>query len=175
MRLHQLKVEYQSSEDRLLLRLASEDGAEVLFSVTRRVTRFLWQVLLEMAQSAPEIRLQANPDARHAMLGMRHEAALSQANFSERYDDMTRERPLGAEPLLVSRLERKRDEAGQHVLGLFPVSGQGVFLTMDEALLHGMVKLLENGAAKADWALDLRISPYVLPLHTDSQGLPTLN
>lgn len=175
MRLHQLKVEYQSSEDRLLLRLASEEGAEVMFSVTRRVTRFLWQVLLDMAQSAPEIRAQANPEARHAMLGMRHEAALSQANFGEQYDDLARERPLGADPLLVSRLERKRDEAGNHVLGLFPVSGQGVFLTMDDALLHGLVKLLENGATKAEWALDLRISPYILPSLTDSQGIPILN
>ncbi|HKY00920.1 MAG TPA: hypothetical protein VJM53_00035, partial [Burkholderiales bacterium] len=68
MRLFQVKVEFQSGEDRLLLRLASEDDNEVLLWLTRRVARYLWQLLLDMAQSAPEIQLQANPEARHALL-----------------------------------------------------------------------------------------------------------
>lgn len=175
MRLHQLKLEYQSAEDRLLLRLASEEQAEVLLWLSRRMSKYVWQTLLDMAQSALEIQLQTNPEARYAMLGFRHEAALSQANFEDLYDDMPRERPLGAVPLLITRLEKKRDDDGRNVLGLFPISGQGVYITLDEALLHGLIKLLENGAAKADWGLDLRLSPYVLPVHPDHELLPTLN
>ena len=176
MRLFQVKVEFQSGEDRLLLRLASEDDNEVLLWLTRRVARYLWQLLIDMAQSAPEIQLQANPEARHALLGFKHEAALSQANFEDMYDELPRDYPLGREPLLVCRLEKKRDDAGQHVLGLFPVDGQGIYLTLDDALLHGLVKLLENGVNKADWALDLRMRRYnLLPIHIDGEGHPTLN
>ena len=175
MRLYQIKIEYQSGEDRLLLRLASEDDNEVLMSLTRRVSRYLWQLLIDMAQSAPEIQLQANPEARHALFGFKHEAALSQANFDDMYDELPRDYPLGREPLLVSRLEKKRDDAGQHMLGLFPIEGEGIFLTLDDALLHGLVKLLENGVNKADWALDLRVTPYPVPMYREGEGHPTLN
>jgi hypothetical protein len=173
MRLHQVKLEYKAAEDRLLMRLAGEDDTEVLLYITRRVVKYLWHVLLDMARSAPDIQLQASDEARYALLGLRHEAALAQANFSERYDDVPRERPLGAQPILVGRMEKKRDEAGQHVLGMFPIEGEGVYLTLDDSLLHGFMKLVENGVAKADWSLDLRLSPYILPMHAGGETHPT--
>lgn len=175
MRLHQVKLEYKAAEDRLLLRLAGEDDTEVLLYITRRVVKYLWQVLLDMARSAPDIQLQASDEARYALLGLRHEAALAEANFNQRYDDVPREQPLGSLPLLVGRLEKKRDEAGQHMLGLFPAEGEGIYLTLDDSLLHGFMRLVENGVTKADWALELRLSPYILPIGAAGESHPTLN
>ena len=62
MRLHQLKVEYRPEEDRLLMRLATDTGAEVLLWLTRRCIARLWPVLLGMAQAVPEVQLQHNPE-----------------------------------------------------------------------------------------------------------------
>ena len=66
MRLHQLKVEFRPEEDRLLMRLATDTGAEVLLWLTRRCVKRLWPLLMNMAQATPEIAVQPNPEARRA-------------------------------------------------------------------------------------------------------------
>lgn len=176
MRLHQIKLEYVAEEDRLLLRLAADQDAEVLVWLTRRYVKHLWQTLLDMAQAVPEIMLQPNPEARCALLGFRHEAAISSANFAQRYEeDVRRAHPLGVVPLLVTRIQRRHDEGGNQVLGLFPAEGQGVHLTLDEGLLHGMVRLIENGVDKANWDLSLKLTRYLLPIIFEDDGRPTIN
>lgn len=175
MRLHQLKLEFNAEHDRLLLRLSTDSGAEVLLWLTRRCVKRLWPVLLGMAQAKPEIALQANPEARKALLGMQHEKALSQADFSKPYQEVPRERPLGTEPLLVSRIQPRRDPQGRHVLGLLPTQGQGVHITLDEGLLHGFAKLMQNAVAKTDWDLELKLPDAIAPVALAEGGRPTLN
>jgi hypothetical protein len=175
MRLHQLKVEFNAEQDRLLLRLSTDSGAEVLLWLTRRCVKRLWPVFLGMAQARPEIALQANPEARRALLGFQHEKALSQADFSKPYQEAPRERPLGTEPLLVSRIQPRRDQQGRHVLGLLPTEGQGVHITMDDGLLHGFAKLMQNAVAKSDWDLALKLPDPVAPAPVEDGGRPTIN
>lgn len=175
MRLHQLKLEFNAEHDRLLLRLSTDSGAEVLLWLTRRCVKRLWPVVLAMALEKPEIQQQANPEARKALLGFQHEKAIAQADFSKPYQEQPRARPLGMEPLLVSRIQPRRDPQGRHVLGLLPTQGQGVHVTMDEALLHGFVKLLQNAVAKAEWELALRLPDPVAPPPVTEGGRPTIN
>ncbi len=173
MRLHQLKLEFNAEHDRLLLRLSTDSGAEVLLWLTRRCVKRLWPVLISMAQAKPEIQLQPNPDARKALLGFQHEKAVAQADFSKPYEEVPRERPLGAEPLLVTRIQPRVDAQGRHVLGLLPTEGQGVHITLDEGLLHGFVKLLQNAVQKAEWDLEFVLPQVAAP--TEVEGRPTIN
>jgi len=175
MRLHQLKVEYRPEEDRLLMRLATDTGAEVLLWLTRRCIARLWPVLLGMAQAVPEVQLQHNPEARKALLGFQHEKAIRQANFSKPYEEAERERPLGAEPLLITRIQPRRDQQGRNVLGLLPAAGQGVHLTLDENLLHGLMKLLQNAVKKSEWSLDFALPAGITPVADVAGGHPTIN
>src|SRR5512147_435454 len=175
MRLHQLKLEFNAEHDRLLLRLSTDSGAEVLLWLTRRCVKRLWPVLLGMAQAKPEIALQPNPEARKALLGFQHEKAISQADFSKPYEEAPRERPLGTEPLLVSRIQPRRDPQGRHVLGLLPTEGQGVHITLDDGLLHGFVKPLQNAVAKAEWDLDLKLPDSMAAPPVAESGRPTIN
>lgn len=175
MRLHQLKLEFNAEHDRLLLRLSTDSGAEVLLWLTRRCVKRLWPVVLTMALEKPEIQQQANPEARKALLGFQHEKAVSEADFSKPYQEAPRERPLGMEPLLITRIQPRRDPQGRHILGLLPSQGQGVHVTMDEALLHGFVKLLQNAVAKAEWDLSLKLPDPVAPMPVTEGGRPTIN
>ena len=109
MKLQQIKIDFHPEQDRLLLRLASEDRSEILLWLTRRCVRLLWPLLMKTAESAPGIELQPMPDARQALLGMQHERALSQADFSRPYQNGERARPLGAEPVLVTRIDSARN------------------------------------------------------------------
>src|SRR5688572_24643859 len=135
MRLHQLKLEYVAEQDRLLLRLSTEQNAEVLVWLTRRCVKRLWQVLLDIAHAIPEVALQANAEVRNALLGFRHAAAVSEADFDQRYAEAQRVYPLGTEPLLISRVEARNGETGPRVLSLYPECGEGVHVNLDEKLL----------------------------------------
>jgi hypothetical protein len=166
MRLHQLKLDYVAEEDRLLLRVSTDTQLEVRLWLTRRALRLLWSLLLQMMRSAPEIALQSNPQARDALVDMQREQALSRANFAEPFEEAPRDMPLGAEPILVTRIRADKDVKGNQVLGLLPQQGQGIHLTLDNTLLHSLCKLVQNAVAKADWDIVLELP--ALPATADA-------
>jgi hypothetical protein len=68
MRLHQIKIDYVSEQDRLLMQLATSDANEVRMWMTRRFVKVLWPLLIKLAEEAsPRIRTQADPEARLAL------------------------------------------------------------------------------------------------------------
>jgi hypothetical protein len=157
MRLHQIKLDFIPEQDRLLLRVSTDNQLEVRLWLTRRALRLLWPLLVQMVRSSPEIMLQSNPEARDALVGMQHEQALSRANFAESFEESPRTMPLGAEPILVVHIQSSKDGEGNHVLGLLPQQGPGVHLTLDNTLLHSFCKLVQDAVAKSDWNLALEL------------------
>jgi len=157
MRLHQLKLDFIPEQDRLLLRVSTDNRLEVRLWLTRRMLRLLWPLLVQMVRSSPEVALQSNPQARDALVGMQHEKALSRANFAKSFEELPREMPLGAEPILVAHLQASKDGEGNQVLGLLPQQGQGIHLTLDNTLLHSLCKLLQNAVAKSGWDIALEL------------------
>jgi len=94
MRLHQLKVDYEAEQDRLVMLVATNEGVELRLTLTRRFVKLLWPLLVKLAEEAsPRIRTQANPEARKALLGLEHEHAVSKADFSKPYDAGESARP----------------------------------------------------------------------------------
>ena len=138
--------------------VATSDGVEVRLSLTRRFVKLLWPLLVKLAEEAsPRIRTQANPEARKALLGIEHEQAVSKANFSLPYDDSSRATPLGADPLLLARIQTGHDRNGQPVVALHPAQGQGITLTFDSVLLHSVCRLLQAAVKKSDWDMELKL------------------
>lgn len=157
MRLHQLKLDFIPEQDRLLLRVSTDNQLEVRLWLTRRALRLLWPLLLQMVRSSPEIARQSNAEARDALVAMQHERALSRADFAKSFDELPREMPLGAEPILVARMKTRRDDKDNQILSLLPQQGQGIHLTLDNTLLHSFCKLLQNAVAKSDWDVPLEL------------------
>ncbi|MFH1044420.1 MAG: hypothetical protein V1796_05090 [Pseudomonadota bacterium] len=176
MRLHQLKLDFIPEHDRLLLRVSTDNQLEVRLWLTRRALRLLWPLLVQMVRSSPEVARQSNPEARDALVGMQHQQALGRADFAKSFEEAPREMPLGAEPILVARIQSNRDGDGNQVLGLLPQQGQGIYLTLDNTLLHSFCKLVQNAVAKSDWNLVLELPTLRAPLAMDEVTLPkTLN
>ena len=157
MNLHQIKIEFVAEHDRLLLRISTSDGKEVLMWLTRRCVRLLWPGLVSLAQVSPDVAVQSHPEARQAVLGMRHEAALEKADFSRPYEEAARDRPFGAEPVLVARMQSRALGNGQFVLALLPREGQGINLTLDETLLHSFCRLIQGAVEKSEWDMKLAL------------------
>jgi len=172
MRLHQLKLDFIPEQDRLLLRVSTDNQLEVRLWLTRRALRLLWPLLLQMARASPEIALQSNPQARDALVGMQHERALRQANFADAFEETPRAMPLGAEPILVARIRTSRDEQGNQVLALLPQQGQGIHLTLDNTLLHSLCKLLQNAVAQSEWDIALDLPTLLLQSEAGDAAAP---
>ena len=163
MKLHQLKIDFNAEHDRLLMLVSTDDGSEVRMWLTRRFMKLLWPLLVKLAEEAsPRIRTQPNPEARKALLNIEHEQAVSKANFAQPYDDSLRATPLGAEPLLLARIQTGHDPNGHPVVALHPTEGQGVTLTLDPVLLHSVCRLLQAAVKKSDWDMELKL-PGVEP------------
>ncbi|MGP1678013.1 MAG: hypothetical protein ACTS8S_11130 [Giesbergeria sp.] len=172
MRLYQLKLDYIPEQDRMLLRASTDNQFEVRLWLTRRALRLLWPLLVQMLRSSPEVARQSNPQARDALVGMQHEQALRQANFADAFEETAREMPLGAEPILVARMQTKKDDSGNHVLGLLPQQGQGMHLTLDNTLLHSFCRLLQNAVAKSDWDIVLEMPALRSQINADDAAAP---
>lgn len=153
-------MEYQAEQDRLLMRIASGENQEVLLWLTRRCVKLLWQALSGLVRSIPEIATQSHPEAKSALMGMRHESALANSDFSKPYE-APREHPLGDAPILVGRIQT-RTEGASFVVTLLPMNGQGINLNLDERLLHSLCGLLQKSVQKADWDMQLLL-PGVAP------------
>ncbi len=174
MRLHQLKLDFIPEHDRLLLRVSTDSQQEVRLWLTRRALRLLWPLLVQMVRASPEAAQQSNPQARDALVGMQHEQALSKADFAKPFEEAAREMPLGAEPILVARMQSNKDDKGNQVLGLLPQKGQGIHLTLDNTLLHSFCKLVQNAAAKADWDIALELPALLAQKETVDPALPKI-
>ena len=173
MKLKQIRIEFSPLQDWLLMRIATDANTEVLLWLTRRCVKLLWPALMGLAQKSPDILLQSHPDAKTALLGMRHEAAVQKGDFSQPYDETALVRPLGQEPMLVSKIQTRREDSGQFVLSLMPEQGQGINVALDEALLHSLCKLLQTVVSSAQWELELKL-PGVAPVPGEGAGV-TLN
>ena len=175
MRLHQLKVEYDAEQDRLLMLVAAAEGVELRLALTRRFVKLLWPLLVKLAEEAsPRIRTQANPEARRALLGLEHQHAVSKADFTKPYDPAGAERPLGDAPLLLARIQTGHDRNGQPVVALHPAQGQGVTLSFDSVLLHSVCRLLQAAVKKSDWDMELKL-PGVALEETPERARRTIN
>ena len=164
MKLRQLKIDFNPEGDRLLMQLSTSEGAEMRLWLTRRFVKLLWPLLVQMAEdSSPRIKTQANPEARKALLNIEHEQAVSKANFAKPYDDSARATPLGAEPLLLARIQTGRDPNGLPVLALHPAEGQGLTLSFDSVLLHSVCRLLQAAVKKTDWDVELKLPGVEAP------------
>jgi hypothetical protein len=176
MRLHQLKVDYDAEQDRLLMLVATSEGVELRLALTRRFVKLLWPLLVKLAEEAsPRIRTQASPEARKALLGLEHEYAVSRADFSKPYDaGEAAARPLGETPLLLARIQTGHDRNGQPVVALHPAEGQGITLTFDSVLLHSVCRLLQAAVKKSDWDMELKL-PGTEPREEGGERVRTLN
>ena len=173
MSLHQIKLDFDPEQDRLVMCIATNDGKEVALWLTRRCVKLLWPLLVKMVEASPSIQLHgASAEARAALLGLEHEKAMQQADFSKPYQGGL-ERPLGTEPILVARVQAGRDESGKHLLSLLPARGAGINLSLADALLHSCCKLLQNAVARAEWDMRLEFPAALIP--AEPSGARVLN
>ena len=161
MSIHQIQIGHDETEDRLLLRMSTTDNCEFRFWLTRRFTKRLWPMLVKMLEWDRAVTQQVDPETRHTVLDLQHEAYSQQADYTKTFEEHAQGAPrrlvLGEAPVLLATAKGTKRDGGGHTLSLHPLKGQGVDINLDTRLLHIFTRLLREQVAKTDWDVNLAL------------------
>ena len=157
MNIYQLSVNHDEREDRLLLRLNTQDGQEFRFWLTRRMA-----IRLLPAMDKSLVRLEAaqpglaatDAPSQQMLTELKRDAFLQTADFATPYAAKPQQLPLGDEPLLVTDVQLTLQANGSLQV-IFQKKTDSATpscqLNLQAPLVHGMVHLIHQSMAKADW------------------------
>lgn len=166
MGIHQLSVNHDERQDRLLLRVNTQEGEEFQFWLTRRMVARLLPAIenaigtLETQRSGV---LVADAPTRQMLTEMQREAFVQQADFKTPYTaPQSAQLPLGELPLLVTDVQLS--VLPQPLLQLVlqdhsQPPGRQCQLQLVPQLVHGLLHLTQQAMAKADWGLGAAQAP----------------
>ncbi len=159
----QLNLTFVPIEDRLLFRIASgKPGAmeEYRLWLTRRFVGLLWKALDQILDIYSEMDPRIPPEGKKAVRQFQQSAALSQTDFKTPYQAENVTAPLGADPLLIYKLQSRKSADGQQILSLEAATGQVINITLSVQLIHSLRKLIADAIKEAGWNL-INVSPIV--------------
>ena len=169
MNIHQLSVSYEERQDRLLLRLNTQDQQEFRFWLTRRMSLRLLpaidQSVARLEASQPGV---AAPDttSQKMLTELKRDAFLQKADFSTPFEAKAERKPLGEEPLLITDAQLSLQAGGGLLITFQEKSAEGAVkscqLNLQASLVHGLIHLIQQALVKADWALTSTPAPVIV-------------
>ena len=158
MSIHQLSVHHDERQDRLLLRLNTQDQQEFRFWLTRRMTL---RLIPAIEQSA--VRLEAaqpgvaatDVPSQHLLSELKRDAFLKKADFATPFENRATQWPLGVEPMLITDAHLTIKPGGALEMAFEdksdPAHARSCQLHLQVSLVHGMVHLIQQAIEKAEW------------------------
>lgn len=151
--LHQLNMEYSPSQDRLVLKINTIDKQEARLFLTRRFTRELWDALIKVIGQQPEIKEQANPDVKKAMMAFKQDAKTKEESFERAYEGGDAF-PIGEVPALVTGFKFVPKGPDGHPRMVFVTDQkQEIGIPGTESIVYSVAKLLSQAVAVTGWDL----------------------
>ena len=166
MQIHQLNIQYQADQDRVLARVNTSAGTELRLWLTRRLTLGLLPVLRKVegeqlqkslaAQADADTGLSAHdPKVRELLGEFKKEQNLQQADFKTPYKE-PEAGPTAEPPLLVTEVQitpLPNFSARLQFVAHLADSAQKrhIKIELDQKMLHGLVHLLEKAFTDSQW------------------------
>ena len=141
-----------------MLHASSDDNSEFRFWLTRRFVKLIWPSIVGSLEQTLTIQTQASPEAKKEIFAFEHEKALTDSDFKTPYNETAKETPLGTAPILLVKMQIRRNSDGSLVMALAPEQGPGIDLALNAELLHSLSELISNGARLAEWQLDSKMN-----------------
>ncbi len=154
MNISQINLAYMPVEDRIMMRINTNDRAEIRFWLTRRV---YIQLSSTLSQAQSQLSTAVHADAVNAaqLQAVQHfeQAALAaQADLTTSFAAEAASYPLGEAPVLVTKASIKK-ESGR-IAGVFELStNQTLTINFDSKLAAGFYKLLGEVIKTTDWSV----------------------
>ncbi|MDM4770286.1 hypothetical protein [Solimonas sp. SE-A11] len=151
MQLHQINIQYDPAEDRLLSRISTRDRQEYRLWLTRRFTSLWWPALFEVLGHNETVRQQRDPEVQKAVLEFQHQTALQGTDFRQRFDADALAPAMA--PLLVNKVQMRRDGPEHYQLLFSPQEGPGLEVRLPDKIMHALAGLLAEGVKQANWGI----------------------
>jgi hypothetical protein len=151
--LDQIQISFVAGEDRLLLKVSTQNQEEFRCWLTRRFVKAIRPALEQALAAHPRIKNQPDPLAKQELLRFEHEVARHNSDFATPYRGVGRALPLGATPVLLTRGQLRPQNDGGVILTLAPDNGGGIDLAFNPTLLHSFMVLLDQTLLATDWDL----------------------
>jgi hypothetical protein len=151
--LHQIQLSYDQQQDRLILVLFTQDWSEFKFWITRRIAEALGKILQQLLKNLKLNEKHQQQETKEIQGKIEQEKAQRQLG-AEKYASHLTRKPLGEEPLLISKIMAKAEESGVCVLHFENSGGQSIEFKGDSTLLIALAQLIERSANQADWKID---------------------
>lgn len=143
-KLHQINVTYSSKEDRLLLRVTTQQGDEFRVWLTRRFSGVLQNILIqEMDKYGGAPSIGSSQQTKQMF-----KAGAFEKSFEH---DKGKNYPLGEAGFLAFTIKAANAGKGNLHLEILPEQGAGVTFTLNKSLLYMFHNLLIQGITKAEW------------------------
>ena len=150
--LHQMNMEYSASQDRLVLKINTTDKQEARLYLTRRFTRELWDALIKILADQPEIKKQANPEVKKAMMAFEQDAKTKTESFAKDFEKSAAGFPLGEEPALITGFKFVPNSSGGGPRMLFVThQKQELGIPANQQILYSFAKLLSQAVGVTGW------------------------
>ena len=177
MGIKQLNGGYVPAEDRILLRVSTDEGQEFRFWLTRRLTLRLMPVLQQtvgrMESSTPQM-VAPDPASQQILTDLKRDAFMQKADFKTAYVEQVQQRPLGEEPMLVTDVQLQLQ--GTAVLltlqdkGAVAGQTQSCQLNLQASLVHGLIHLIGQAMDKAGWQAPDATPEPMAPIEVPATG-----
>ena len=123
-RLDQIQISFVAAEDRLMMRMSTNEDSEFRFWLTRWFVKALRPALEGTLGKQTRIQTQVTQSARKELLAFEHEKAVQSADFATPYKPHDKSLPLGEQPVLLSRFQIRPADDGSVVLNVGTGEGQ---------------------------------------------------
>lgn len=158
MNIHQLSVNHDERQDRLLLRLNTQDLKEFRFWLTRRMSLRLMPAIEQSAErleaAQPGVAVTDAP-SQQLLSELKRDAFLKKADFATPFENRATHWPLGAEPLLITDAHLSIQPSGALEISFEdksdPAQARSCQLHLQVSLVHGMAHLIRQASEKAEW------------------------
>lgn len=159
MNIHQLSLNHDALQDRLLLRINTTGKEELRVWLTRRLALGLQPHLERLGLEAlkPQASVETpvrNEETRQMLAEFKQQENLRKADFATPYKE-AENLPLGADPLLITDIQMNPQADGS-ILLVFqekfgPPPHRGFQAKVKADLIVGLQQLLHEAIVKADW------------------------
>lgn len=151
--LHQLSVGYDQIEDRLLLRMSTNQQREFLYLITRRLFVQLVTQFEKMEEAISGAGTHADPATREAVTEFHRNENLKQADFDSEYGNGMTITPVFEDgPKLLTAFEITLDGDVVH-LSLVTRDDLRMVFPVLKNNFSAFRHLLANGGVQAEWVL----------------------
>ena len=159
MNIHQLNVQYDERQDRLLVRVKTVQEQEVRLWLTRRIGVKLVEPLMTTVSRIealdPAVTV-ADEESRKILVHLKQEDFLQKADLQTPYSSTTTALPLGELPMLVTEVTIHLHANGLTQLvikdgGDDEHEARTCTLNLQSFMVHGLLHLLQQAVHRSQW------------------------